>query len=105
MNQQYILNKVSLNRNTHEIKLGNSFVDRHVSRGSQELLLVFPLGTVVTVRSPVFVMTSQNIITTDYKNQLSVLMFCCSITSLCNPNCLIYSQPPASGCPSHVVVY
>lgn len=46
MNQQYILNKVSLYRNTH--KLTYLSVGKHVMTiGSQELNPVFPVGAMV----------------------------------------------------------
>ena len=40
MNQQYILNKVSLNRNTHEIRL---CIDWLTKNGSREPNPVFPI--------------------------------------------------------------
>lgn len=43
MNQQYVLNKASLNRNTHE----TSDVGKSVGQSFQEPTFVFPLGAVV----------------------------------------------------------
>lgn len=47
MNQQYILNKLSLNRNTHKSKIMYCSVDDSMTRGLQETNPVFPPGLIL----------------------------------------------------------